>query len=155
MERLNKSVALVRSSLHALQTPQEPLLRRRSSHLGDQPFPGQRELASASLDLLCELMTTVSVSELALGYRMLALTQALVFYFYQLLHSGKRSLSAWMIADVCIKQCTRSIFSVKTRVTMSDETKFLTTSMATLRDNKQALCGNFQYVLTITSLQQS
>ena len=41
-------------------------------------------------------------------------------------------------------------------VTISPEAKFLTVSMATFRDNKQALYGIFQYVLTTSnSLQNS
>jgi len=39
------------------------------------------------------------------------------------------------------------------RVTISEEEKFLTNSVATFRDNKQALYGSFQYVLNTTKTQ--
>ena len=39
------------------------------------------------------------------------------------------------------------------RATISAEAKFLTVSMATFRDNKQALYGIFQYVLTTSNSQ--
>jgi len=40
-------------------------------------------------------------------------------------------------------------------VTISEEAKFLTVSMATFRNNKQELNDIFQYVLTITNPSQN
>jgi len=43
---------------------------------------------------------------------------------------------------------------VQIRVTISEEANFLTISMATFCDNKQALYSIFQYVLATTNLPQ-
>jgi len=40
-------------------------------------------------------------------------------------------------------------------VTTSEKAKFLTVSIVVFRDNKQALCGIFHYVFTITNPPQS
>jgi len=50
-------------------------------------------------------------------------------------------------AKIRIKICA----SLRRRVAIPEETKFLTVSMAPSRGNKQALCGIFQYVLTTTN----
>jgi len=47
----------------------------------------------------------------------------------------------------------RFLLMLYMRVTISEEEKFLTNSVATFRDNKQALYGSFQYVLNTTKTQ--
>jgi len=43
------------------------------------------------------------------------------------------------------------ISAIYARVTISEEARFLTVSMAIFRNNRQALYGIFQYVLTSTT----
>jgi len=58
-----------------------------------------------------------------------------------------------MLATGLLKNC--ELDETYGRVTISAEAKFLTISMATFRDNKQALYGIFQYVLTTSSSPQN
>jgi len=58
-----------------------------------------------------------------------------------------------MLAPDLLKNC--ELDETYGRVTISAEEKFLTVSMATLRDNKQALYGIFQYVFTTSDSPQN